>query len=335
MFAVANKSHCAISVLASIATRFSSTLAFLETSGSKLTPASLSTISAAKQIGNPVTALLVGSKSSEAVAEASKLPSVDQILISKSDKYDHLLPEEVSPLIASILKDSDYSNFVIPASISGKGILPRVGALLDLQPLTEITKVVSSNTFVRPTYAGNAILTVKSNDKIVLTSVRSSAFDPIEGTASKKPEVKEIPYVDSGNKTTFVSEQVVKSERPELGSAKIVVSGGRGLKDKENFEKLLYPLADKLNAALGASRAAVDAGFCDNSLQVGQTGKVVAPNLYLAVGISGAIQHLAGMKDSKVIVAINKDEDAPIFKLADIGLVGDLFEIVPDLTKKL
>lgn len=315
--------------------RFNSTLALLETSGSNVTPASLSTLTAAKKLGNPITALLIGPSSEAAGKQVAQLEGVDNIIISKSDKYAHLLPEEVSPLVASILKGSDYTSFFVPASTTGKGILPRVGALLDVQPLSEITKVISPDTFVRPTFAGNAILTVKSKDKFLLASVRSSAFEPAEKKAEKKVAVKEVSYVESGNRTQYVSEQLIKSERPELGSAKIVVSGGRGLKDKEHFDQLLYPLADKLHAALGASRAAVDADFCDNSLQVGQTGKVVAPNLYLAVGISGAIQHLAGMKDSKVIVAINKDEEAPIFKVADVGMVGDLFKIIPELTKKL
>ncbi|VEU23252.1 DEKNAAC104380 [Brettanomyces naardenensis] len=319
-----------------ISARFSSTLAFLETTGPQVTAASLSTLNAAAQVGNPITAILVGSKSEEAAKQVSKLQSVSKILISKSNKYDHYLAEEVSPLLASVLsKDSDYTNFFVPASTAGKGILPRLGALLDVQPLSEIIKVVSPDTFVRPTYAGNAILTVKSKDKVVLASVRASAFEPVEESGSSSSSIEEIPYVESGNKTQFVSEKLITSERPDLGSAKSVVAGGRGLKSKEEFDEFIYPLADKLNAAVGASRAAVDAGFCDNSLQVGQTGKIVAPNLYLAVGISGAIQHLAGMKDSKVIVAINKDEEAPIFSVADIGLVGDLFEIVPELTKKI
>ncbi|KAF6013679.1 hypothetical protein HII13_000926 [Brettanomyces bruxellensis] len=304
--------------------RFNSTLTLIETTGPNVTPASLSTLTAAVKVGNPITALLLGPESEVAGKQIAAVEGVDKILISKSDKYAHLLPEEVSPLVASILKSSDYTNFFVPASTAGKGILPRVGALLDVQPVSEITKVVSPDTFVRPTYAGNAILTVKCKDKVKLASVRSSAFVPIERKSEKISDIKEISYVESGNKTQYVSEQLIKSERPELDSAKI-----------EHFDQLLYPLADKLHAALGASRAAVDADFCDNSLQVGQTGKVVAPNLYLAVGISGAIQHLAGMKDSKVIVAINKDEEAPIFKIADVGMVGDLFKIVPELTEKL
>lgn len=316
------------------AARFNSTLAFVESSSSVVTPASLSTITAAKQVGHPVTAIVVGSDAAEVAKSVAKLDGVEKVLVSSSNTYDHYLPEAVSPLLTQLLKDSDYTNFFIPASTVGKNILPRVGAILDVQPLSEITKVVSPDTFVRPTYAGNAILTVKSKDKLVLTSVRASAFAPAQ-EAGSEAAVEEVAAVDSGNKTQFVSEELIKSERPDLGSAKIVVSGGRALKDKETFDKYIYPLADKIHAAVGASRAAVDAGFCDNSLQVGQTGKVVAPELYIAVGISGAIQHLAGMKDSKVIVAINKDEEAPIFGIADVGLVGDLFDVVPELTEKL
>ncbi|KAG7744915.1 hypothetical protein KL912_005068 [Ogataea haglerorum] len=315
--------------------RLSSTLAFVETAGSKITPSSLSALTAAQELGKPITALLVGPHAADAAKEVSKVTSMDKILVSPSEKYDHYLPEQVSPLVASLLKDSDYSNFVVAASTVGKNFLPRVGAILDLQPISDIIKVVSPDTFVRPTYAGNAILTVKSKDSQVLFSVRSSAFAPVELKDTRDVPVEEVPYVEAGNSAEFVSEELVKSERPDLGSAKVVVAGGRGLKNKEEFDRLITPLAEKLNAAIGASRAAVDAGFCDNSLQVGQTGKVVAPDLYIAVGISGAIQHLAGMKDAKTIVAINKDEEAPIFSVADVGIVGDVFEIVPELTAKI
>ncbi|KAH3667175.1 hypothetical protein OGAPHI_002824 [Ogataea philodendri] len=315
--------------------RSKATLAFVETSGSKITPSSLSALRAAQQLGNPITALLVGTEAKGAVDEVKKVSSIDKIVTSSSEKYDHYLPEQVSPLVASLLKDSEYTNFVVAASAVGKNFLPRVGALLDLQPVSDIIKVVSTDTFVRPTYAGNALATVKSKDSQVLVSVRSSAFAPVELGSASDVAVEDVSFVEGGNGAEFVSEEIVKSERPDLGSAKVVVSGGRGLKNKEEFDKIINPLAEKLNAAIGASRAAVDAGFCDNSLQVGQTGKVVAPDLYIAVGISGAIQHLAGMKDAKTIVAINKDEEAPIFSVADVGLVGDVFEIVPELTSKL
>ncbi|ODV85436.1 hypothetical protein CANARDRAFT_7550 [[Candida] arabinofermentans NRRL YB-2248] len=320
--------------------RLNSTLAFVESSAnSSISPSSLSALTAAVQIGKPITAILTGSKASDTAKELTKIPQIEKILISKSSKYDHNLPEEISPLLVEILQKNKetYTNFVVPASSVSKNFLPRVGALLDLQPISDIIQVVSKDTFVRPTYAGNAWLTVRSKDSQILTSVRSSAFPPIELATESNSSIpiEEVEYVESNAAIEWKSEELITSERPDLGSAKVVVSGGRGLKNKEEFDKVLNPLAEKLNAAIGASRAAVDSGFCDNSLQVGQTGKVVAPDLYIAVGISGAIQHLAGMKDSKVIVAINKDEEAPIFGVSDIGLVGDVFEIVPELTSKL
>lgn len=314
--------------------RYTHTLALLETNGAKLTPGSLSTITAAKAINKPITALLVGPDAKEAASEVATFAGIDKVLIQSDERYAHYLPEQVSPLVVSLLKD-EYTSFVVPASSVGKGVLPRAAALLDLQPLSDVTKVIDSATFVRPTYAGNAILTVKSTDPIVMTSIRSSAFPPAEEKRSDAAPVEEIAPVDTDCKTVWVREELMKSDKPDLASAKIVVSGGRALKDKATFEKLLNPLAEKLGAAIGASRAAVDAGYCDNSLQVGQTGKIIAPDLYIGIGISGAIQHLAGMKDSRVIVAINKDEEAPIFKVADVGIVGDIYEIVPELTEKL
>lgn len=320
--------------------RFSHTLAFLESSGSKLTPGSLSTITAAKDLNKPIIALLVGPESSTVAKEVSELKGISKVLIQTDKRYEHYLPEQVTPLLVSLIKGEnesakDISSVVVPASAMGKSILPRTAAILDLQPLSDITKIIDSKTFIRPTYAGNAILTVKTNDKIVLTSIRTSAFEPSIEKSDNIAKIEEILPVETNCKTIWISESLMKSDKPDLGSAKIVVSGGRALKDKENFDKFLNPLAEKLNAAIGASRAAVDEGFCDNSLQVGQTGKIIAPNLYIAIGISGAIQHLAGMKDSKFIVAINKDEEAPIFKTADVGLVGDIFEIIPELTEKL
>lgn len=308
------------------------TLAFVETAGGKITPASLSAITAATSIGKPVTAILAGPEGASVQEQAAKLP-VDKVLVAKGDQYNHYLAEELSPLFKSVIESSGFTHFVTPASAVGKSVLPRLGALLDVQPISDIISVESENTFVRPIYAGNALATVKSSDSVVLASVRASSFAAAELSGSAS--VEEIASVESGNRTEFVSEELITSERPELGSAARVVSGGRGLKNKETFEALIEPLASKLNAAIGASRAAVDAGFCDNSLQVGQTGKVVAPDLYVAVGVSGAIQHLAGMKDSKTIVAINKDPEAAIFNVADIGLVADLNEAVPELTSKL
>ncbi|KAG0688354.1 Electron transfer flavoprotein alpha-subunit [Pichia californica] len=318
-------------------TRNSHTLAFLETSGSTLTPASLSALTAAKEIKKPITALLVGPNAKDAASSVAEFEGIEKVLIQTDKRYEHYLPEQITPLVVSLLQDSskDISSFIIPASAVGKSVLPRSAAILDIQPLSDIIKVVDPSTFVRPTYAGNALLTVKSTDKIIMTSVRGSAFPPADEKSASPAPIEEIAAVDTDCKTVFISEQLMKSDKPDLSSAKIVVSGGRALKDKATFDSLLNPLAEKLGAAIGASRAAVDDGYCDNSLQVGQTGKIIAPDLYIAIGISGAIQHLAGMKDSKVIVAINKDEEAPIFKIADVGLVGDIYSIIPELTEKL
>ncbi|KAK6454760.1 electron transfer flavoprotein alpha-subunit [Scheffersomyces xylosifermentans] len=312
------------------------TLAFIESSGAKISPASLSSVTAAKAIGKPITALIAGPHGAVIASDVAKVDGISKIILAKGDQYDHYLAEELSPLIKELLDTNTYTHFVIPASAVGKSVLPRVGALVDAQPISDIVKVESEDTFVRPIYAGNALSTVKSNDKLILTSVRASAFAPAPLSRDAPAPLEEYTASNaSGNRTEFVSEDLVTSERPELGSAGKVVAGGRGLKNKETFEALIEPLATKLNAAVGASRAAVDSGFCDNSLQVGQTGKIVAPDLYIAIGISGAIQHLAGMKDSKTIVAINKDPEAPIFNVADIGLVADLTEVVPELTQKL
>lgn len=311
------------------------TLALIEGVNNTVSPASLSTITAATQIGEPITAIVFGSNG-DVVAEAvSKTEGVSKVLVAKDSKFDHYLAEELSPLLREVIQNGKFTHFLTAGSSVGKSVLPRLGGLLDVQPISEIIKVIDSTTFVRPIYAGNALATVKSKDSIILASVRASAFPPAEVGGATAPIEPVTQTVESGNRTEFVSEQLVKSERPELGLATRVVSGGRGLKNKETFDQLIDPLASKLNAAISASRAAVDSGFCDNSLQVGQTGKIVAPDLYIAVGISGAIQHLAGMKDSKTIVAINKDGDAPIFNVADIGLVGDLNEVIPELTQKL
>ncbi|KGR04014.1 electron transfer flavoprotein alpha subunit [Candida albicans P57072] len=311
------------------------TLALVEGVSNGISPASLSTITAATQIGEPVTAIVFGSNGDSVAEAVAKTEGVSKVLVAKDSEYDHYLAEKVSPLLKKIIEDQKFTHFLTAGSSIGKSVLPRLGALLDVQPVSEIVKVVDPTTFVRPIYAGNALATVKSKDSIILASVRASAFPPAEIGGATAPVEQVTESVEFGNSAQFVSEQIVKSERPELGSATRVVSGGRGLKNKEMFDQLIDPLATKLNAAIGASRAAVDSGFCDNSLQVGQTGKIVAPDLYIAVGISGAIQHLAGMKDSKVIVAINKDADAPIFNVADVGLVGDLNEVIPELTNKL
>lgn len=315
--------------------RNGSTLAFVETAGDSITSASLSTINAAKQLGNPIVAVLLGSNSSKIAQEqVSKIAGLSKVLVSDDSKLDHYLPELVSPIFKNLISNDEFSHLIVPASTVGKNVLPRVGALLDVQPISDIIKIEDSTTFKRPIYAGNAIVTVKSKDSKVLISARPSAFDAQVENSENSYTIENIDQPIESTTIEWVSENLTKSERPELSSAKIVVSGGRGLKNKENFSELIYPLADNLKAGVGATRAAVDSGFVDNSLQVGQTGKVIAPELYIAVGISGAIQHLAGMKDSKTIVAINKDEEAPIFNVSDYGLVGDLFEIVPELTEK-
>lgn len=314
------------------------TLALLEVVNGKINPNGLSTINACQQLGKPVDALIIGQQASQIVEQVAKINGISKVIVAPSEKYDHYLPENVTPLILKLLtnQDNKYSHFLISASNIGKSILPRVGALMDLQPISDVIKIVDDKTFVRPIYAGNVFATVKTNDDIVLASIRASAFpqtieEGAPASIEKFEQDKDLPQ----GRTNFVSENLVTSSRPELGSATRIVAGGRGLKNKETFSQIIEPLATKLNAAIGASRAAVDSGFVDNSLQIGQTGKIVAPDLYVAVGISGAIQHLAGMKDSKVIVAINKDPDAPIFNVADFSLQADLLEVVPELTDKL
>ncbi|GAA4216317.1 electron transfer flavoprotein alpha subunit [Sagittula marina] len=299
------------------------------TDGTLSMDATAKTVTAAKALGD-VTVLAVGSSATEAANEAATIDGVAKVLVAEDALYGHRLAEPVAALIASLA--GDYSHIVAPATTDAKNILPRVAALLDVMVLTDVTGVVDADTFERPIYAGNAIQTVKSSDATKVISFRTSTFDAAAtgGSAS----VENIATGENPGVSEWVSDKVAESDRPELTSAGIVVSGGRGLGSEENFA-IVEKLADKLGAAVGASRAAVDSGFAPNDWQVGQTGKVVAPDLYVAVGISGAIQHLAGMKDSKVIVAINKDEEAPIFQVADYGLVADLFEAVPELTDKL
>lgn len=293
--------------------------------------ATLNTVSAAKAIGGDVDVLVAGAGCAEVAAAAAKIEGVNKVLIADNAAFGHQLPENVAPLIADLGKA--YSHILAPATTTGKNVLPRVAALLDVDQISEIIAVESADTFKRPIYAGNAIATVQSSAPIKVITVRATGFDaaPAEGGSAA---VEEVTNAADAGISSFVSEELAKSDRPELTSAKVVISGGRGLQNGENFE-MLYKLADKIGAAVGASRAAVDAGFVPNDMQVGQTGKIVAPQLYIAVGISGAIQHLAGMKDSKVIVAINKDEDAPIFQVADYGLVADLFDVVPELEAAL
>lgn len=269
-----------------------------------------------------------------AAAEAAKIKGLEKVVAVENEAYEKGLPENFAPLLAENIRSGNYTHVIGAHSAFGKNLLPRVAALLDVQQISDITAIESEDTFVRPIYAGNVILTVQSTDPIKVITVRGTAFQGVE-TEGGSAEIVDGVDPKAASTTEWVSEDLAKSDRPDLATASRVVSGGRGLKSKEEFERLIPPLADSLGAAIGASRAAVDSGFADNSLQVGQTGKNVAPQLYLAVGISGAIQHLAGMKDSKVIAAINKDPEAPIFQVADVGLVGDLFEKVPELTEKL
>jgi electron transfer flavoprotein alpha subunit len=276
--------------------------------------------------------LVAGHLAGDAAKAAGQIAGVKKVLLADAPHLADFLAENVSSLLVSVAKD--YSHLLAPSTSNGKNIMPRVAALLDVQQISDISAVESADTFVRPIYAGNALATVKSKDAIKVITVRTTAFDVVEFGKSNAPIEKLEAGSDSGL-SSFLSREVSKSERPELTAAKIIVSGGRGMANGENFKKVLEPLADKLGAAMGASRAAVDAGFVPNDWQVGQTGKIVAPDLYVAVGISGAIQHLAGMKDSRVIVAINKDEEAPIFQVADYGLVGDLFQLVPALVEEL
>ena len=306
-------------------------LVIAEHDNENLKGATLNTVAAAKEIGNEITLLVAGSDVASVISEAQQLNGITKILSCDDGLYKNSLAEELSNLVISLA--SNFSYILAPATTFGKNLLPRISAKLDVQQISDIISVESEDTFKRPIYAGSCIATVKSNDTVKLITVRSTAFDPVASDNSGVP-VESVDVANSANISEFVSEELAKSDRPELTSANIVISGGRGMQSGDNFH-LLDSIADKLGAAVGASRAAVDAGFVPNDYQVGQTGKIVAPDLYIAVGISGAIQHLAGMKDSKVIVAINKDEDAPIFQVSDYGLVSDLFTALPELDSKL
>jgi len=298
-----------------------------------LTPITLNTITAANKLGGEVSCLVAGADCGKVVEEISKVPGVNKVLVAQNDSYKGALPEELTPLILATQQQFNFTHICAGASAFGKNLLPRVAAKLDVAPISDIIEIKSPDTFVRTIYAGNALSTVKCNESVKVFTVRGTAFEAavVEGGSATSEDVAASSAVGMSE---WLEQTLSKSDRPELTSAKVVVSGGRGLKSGDNF-KLLYDLADKMNAAVGASRAAVDAGYVANDLQVGQTGKIVAPELYIAVGISGAIQHLAGMKDSKTIVAINKDPEAPIFQVADLGLVADLFKAVPEMTEAL
>ena len=305
-------------------------LVLLEFDDSGIKQPSRSAVAAAAALGE-VHVLVAGSGLAGASAAAAKLPGISKVLVADSPALDHLLAEPAAALLVALAPS--YSHILAATTAVGKNILPRVAALLDVQPISDIAAVVDADTFVRPIYAGNGMATVKSSDSKKVITVRAASFDPVAAGDGSAP-VEAVAVGDLPGLSKFVSAELSKSERPELTAARVVISGGRGMQNGENF-KLIEPIADKLGAAVGASRAAVDAGFVPNEFQVGQTGKIVAPELYVAVGISGAIQHLAGMKDSKVIVAINKDEEAPIFQVADYGLVADLFTALPELAAEL
>ena len=307
------------------------TLVIAEHDNTNLKPATLNTVAAANVIGGAVHILVAGNACQSVADEAAAVDGVEKVILADDSAYENQLAESTANLIKSIA--NDYSHILAPATTFGKNVLPRLSALLDVQQISEITEVVSEDTFKRPIYAGSCIATVKSSDSTKVITVRATAFDPANASGGSA-SIESISADGVSDLSSFVNEEIAQSDRPELTAASIVISGGRGMQSGDNFH-LLETIADKLGAAVGASRAAVDAGFVPNDYQVGQTGKIVAPDLYIAVGISGAIQHLAGMKDSKVIVAINKDEDAPIFQVADYGLVADLFNALPELAEQL
>lgn len=307
-----------------------SILVYAEHDNESLKPETNKLVHAASAAGGEITVLVVGANCAAIAEAASKITGVNKVLLADNAAYEHQMPENVADLVVELA--ADYTHVFAAATTTGKNFMPRVAALLDVAQISDIIKVESADTFVRPIYAGNAIATVRSSDTKKVITVRAAAFDAAGNDGSAG--IENVDTVKTSEKSSFVSAELTESERPELTAADVIISGGRGMQNGDNFA-LLNGIADKLGAAIGASRAAVDAGFVPNDMQVGQTGKIVAPDLYIAVGISGAIQHLAGMKDSKVIVAINKDEEAPIFQVADYGLVGDLFDVLPKLEAAL
>ena len=306
-------------------------LVIAEHDNQNIKTSTLNTITAAQKISDEIHLIILGRGIEALVNDAKSIHVLSKVLKCDNEKLENFIPEISAPIIASV--SSNYSHILAPASTFGKNLLPRISALLDITQVSDVIDIENENTFVRPIYAGNAISQVQTNQKINLLTIRPTSFEKCEDSGGEA-SIEDITYIETESQTIFINREVSKSDRPELGNARVVVSGGRGLENSENF-KLLYDLADKLNAAVGASRAAVDSGYIGNECQVGQTGKMVAPELYIAVGISGAIQHLAGMKESKVIVAINKDLEAPIFNIADYGLSTDLFQAIPEIIKEL
>ena len=306
-------------------------LVIAEHDNHNLKSSTLNTITAATKFNDEIHLIILGNSIENLINNCQSLQEVSKILKCDHEKLENPIPEIMAPIISNISKN--YTHILAPASTFGKNLLPRLSALLDVTQISDVIEIKNDNTFVRPIYAGNAISTVETNQQINLLTIRPTAFDKCEESGGNA-STEEVQFLDSETHTKFIGREVSKSDRPDLGNARVVVSGGRGMENSDNF-KLLYDLADKLNAAVGASRAAVDSGYIGNEYQVGQTGKMVAPELYIAVGISGAIQHLAGMKDSKVIVAINKDAEAPIFGIADYGLSTDLFQAIPEIIKEL
>lgn len=313
--------------------RLQSTLVLVEHNGKSVLPVTKHAITAAKKVGGEISCLVAGPEVGPVAAEVASIQGLAKVLVVENKEYAGFMPERLTPLLLAAHEQFKFSHILAGASALSRGLLPRVAAKLDVSPISDIIDVKDSDTFVRTIYAGNAIMTLKSKDPVKIITVRTTAFEADESQGGSIAEVK-LDAPEMPMNSEYISQELSKSDRPELGSAKIVISGGRGMKTGEHFD-LLYSLADKMGAAVGATRAAVDAGMVPNDMQIGQTGKIVAPELYIAVGISGAIQHLAGMKDSKTIVAINKDAEAPIFQVADLGLVADLFKAVPELTDKI
>jgi len=314
--------------------RHGSTLVLAEHDNATLNPATLNAITAAKAVGGDITCLVAGTSCDAVAKEVAGLDGVSKVLVAENAAYAGFLPEKLTPVLLASQEQFKFTHIIAGASALSRGLLPRVAAKLDVSPISDIIGVKDADTFVRTIYAGNAIMTLKSVDPVKVVTVRTTAFEQAEAGGAAAPVEAAPGGAESNLVSEFVGQELSKSDRPDLGSAKVVVSGGRGMKTGDNFT-MLYDLADKMGAAVGASRAAVDAGMVPNDMQIGQTGKIVAPELYIAVGISGAIQHLAGMKDSKVIVAVNKDAEAPIFQVSDYGLVADLFKAVPEMTEKI